>query len=156
MAQSNNSSKTRLKEHKKLMKSLRKQILFCLSHYGSRAVVFVSRRSKQQVIAANIKEICNDKKIKCRITAIRETRDQCTVYFDNNSYITICPLIESMRGFRVHCCLIDGEIDEEIVNVIAKPMIMPFYIEYPRIIEKITGKPYRYKYPKNAIRVIKM
>lgn len=150
------SIKTRLSEHKKLMKSLRKQIEFCLSHYGTRAIVFVPNRPKQQVIASNIKEICNDQKIRRRITAIRETKDQCTVYFDNNGYISVCPLRDNVRGIRAHCCLIDGEIEKEMVDVLVKPMIRPFCIEYPKIIKKITGKSFRYKYPKNAVRVLKM
>ena len=79
-------------DNKQLIKIIKKQIRLCLRYRRFRSVIYISLRSKKNVVFEYIEFLCNSNWfIKRNITRIKNNSNETFIVFKNGSFIRVAP-----------------------------------------------------------------
>lgn len=144
-------------DNKQLIEIIKKQIRLCLIHKHFHSIIFISLRTKRNIVFEYLDFFCNANWfIKKNIIRVRNNSNEVIVCFKNGSFIRVMPGSHNARGYRATNVIIDSDItNQEIIHCIIRPIIMPLIIKNPKWMTKLFGiKPYhRKRFRKTEYRV---
>lgn len=135
-------------DNKRLIKIIKKQIWLCLRYRHFRSLIFVSMRTKRNMVFEYIQYFCQSSWfVGKNIFRMRNNSNEVFVCFKNGSLIRVLPVTESVRGNRANNVVIDTDItNREVICSIIRPTIMPLLLIPPKWTMKLFGvKPHHLK-----------
>lgn len=135
-------------DNKQLIKIIKKQIRLCLRYRYFRSFIFVSMRTKRNIIFEYLEYFCkNSWFIRRNVVRMKNNSNEVIICFKNGSFIRVIPATENARGYRANNVVIDSDItNQEVIRYIIRPMIIDLLIVPPKWIMKLLGiKPHRRK-----------
>ena len=105
-----------------LIKALQKQILFCEGEYNYRCGVYVATEENKDIVMKIFNDIypLTDREIE-----IRNNHYESFIEYPNGNVIRIMQPSSSVRGQRFNGVIIDSNINQEVINTIILPRLMP-------------------------------
>lgn len=135
-------------DNKRLIKIIKKQIRLCLRHRCFQSVIFVSLRTKKNIVFEYLEFLCNANWFAKRsIKRIKNNANDTFICFKNGSYIRVVPGNQCAIGSRANNIVIDSDItNQEVINCIIRPSLMALMIVPPKWVMKLFKvKPHRTK-----------
>lgn len=135
-------------DNKQLIKIIKKQIRLCLRYRHFRSLIFVSMRTKRNIVFEYLEYFCKHSWfVRRNIGLMKCNSNEVLVCFKNGSCIRVVPATENARGYRANNVVIDTDItNQEIIHYIIRPMIIDLLIVPPKWTMKLLViKPHRRK-----------
>ena len=133
-------------DNKQLIKIIKKQIRLCLRYRHFRSLIFVSMRTKRNIVFEYLEYLCkNSWFVRRNIGLMKCNSNEVLVCFKNGSFIRVIPATENARGHRANNVVIDSDaMNQEVIHCIIRPMIFDLLIVPPKWMMKLFGiKPHR-------------
>lgn len=106
----------------KLIEALQEQILFCEGEYNYRCGVYVATEENKDIVM----KIFNDLyPLRDREIEVRNNNHESFIGYPNGNVIRIMQPSSSVRGQRFNGVIIDSNINQEVINTIILPHLMP-------------------------------
>lgn len=123
-----------------LIEALERQMDFCKTRIRYKCGVFVSSREKRDMVMEVISNIIP---VPNRSIQLRKSLTQAEVFYGNGSAIRIVYTSENARGCRFNGLIVDNEINNNIVDTVILPYLIPLMREdIPAYMEMIKDDPY--------------
>lgn len=108
-----------------LIQAIRSQMRFCLEQNRYRCGIFVTSQIKREIVGKVIKDIIPQYKLqKLRIDSMATE-----AIFLNGNTIRVVMANDSSRGYRFNGVIVDGDTEQEVINCVVLPHLMPLHNE---------------------------
>lgn len=128
-------------DNKQLIKIIKKQIRLCLRYRHFKSLIFVSIRTKRNIIFEYLEYFCkNSWLVRRNIKLMRYNSNEALVCFKNGSCIRIVSVTENAKGYRANSIVIDSDVmNQEVIHYIIRPIIIDLLIVPPKWTMKLLG-----------------
>lgn len=109
--------------------ALKEQIKYCHELPRYHCGIYVKKFEDRKYIFDKLTKLITDND---SIEILFNSSCSAEVRFKNGSFIRIIRASENARGYRNHGAIIDAEIEDEIVNCIIMPTLIPIWFEEDR------------------------
>lgn len=109
-----------------LIEALERQMDFCKTRSMYKCGIFVSSREKRDMVMEVISNIIP---VPNRSIQLRKSQIQAEAFYDNGSVIRIVYANENARGYKFNGLIVDNEINNNIVDTIILPCLIPLMRE---------------------------
>ena len=107
--------------------AIKRQIMNCINKKNYRAGVYVALNVKSVGIEDDIKDIIKELSLEDYLDKLMFTLNDKIVRFKHGSSIKIVRANECARGNKFHDIVYDHKIENDIVNNVVLPSLVPYY-----------------------------
>lgn len=109
-----------------LEEALKEQIKYCHELNRYRCGIYIKDLPNKQFVIDEMKKLLSDDEM---VSKVINNSWITEIYFENESKIKIFRASDNVRGCRNHGAIIDREIENEIVNCVIMPSLIPIWFE---------------------------